>query len=154
MNIESYLHDMRQDALDYNSFEKGFTSCTDAEIKKHEKRFELIFGIAMPDVYKRSLKFTNGMFFNGLKLFPLFPTPFFEEDIFEYNEDVNGPEPDRVIFFTIDDELYIYDNESNKFAASEHYGGIWKEFDSAEEMFEFGFKRVFEDPDSLDNLEE
>jgi antitoxin component YwqK of YwqJK toxin-antitoxin module len=140
MNIEFLIEKMIADRVEKGG--KMFPKCDESEIERQSKYFHRTFGIDMPESYKRILKLTNGVVYNGMKILPITSHLFMSKDIYQANEEMS-PEREFVVFVQIDEELYIYDNELNKYVASNLYGGNWKEFESSNEMFEFAIKRAW-----------
>lgn len=140
MNIEFLVEKMVEDWTGQGY--KAFPKCDESEIDRQSKYFYRTFNIEMPEAYKRVLRLTNGLMFNGMKIWPITSHNLMSEDIYAANEHIS-PEREVVVLIQMDDELYVYDNALNKYVASEFHGGNWKEFESANEMFEFVLKRAW-----------
>lgn len=147
MNLENAINLMVADWAETGN--EAFEKCDDAEIKRQEKLFFRIFNIEMPETYKKILKITNGIMFNGLTIWPVTGHKYMKESIYEANEDLS-PNREFVVLAQIDEELYVYDNALNKYVATEYWSSSnWKEFESSDDMFNFIIERVLvEDEDN------
>lgn len=120
--------------------------CSEDEISKAETAFSAEFHHVFPEAYKRVLRRANGLAHNGLIIWPAAPESLFQETILQANTDQRENFSDDFIYYgQIDEELYVFDINTEKYFAIEYVGkSVWKKFESAEEMFEFMLKRALE----------
>lgn len=121
-------------------------SVSEERILGAEKEFQKEFGHEFPDAYKRILRRANGVYHNGLIIWPATPEPLFEETIQQANKDLRSNFSDHFLYFgQLDEELYVFDLKSQKYCAIEYVGKpVWEEFLNADEMFEFMLERAWE----------
>jgi hypothetical protein len=118
--------------------------CTDSEIEDANYQFTSEMGHGFPDGYIQLLRLTNGIYQNGLTIWPIKENIVLRESILEANRQLQDTLSDSYIYFAqLDEELYVFDRESKTWCGIEYVGlPVWIEFQSAEKMYEFILDRA------------
>ena len=119
---------------------------TEENINSTDRAFRKEFGHGLPDAYKRILRRSNGVVYNGLVIWPATPEPLFDETIQQANADLRSSFSDHFLYYgQSGEELYVFDLKSQKYCAREYVGKpVWMEFSSDEEMFQFMLERAWD----------
>ena len=142
MGIEELVNNMTQYLKEEDTRP---LACSNSAIAAADKRFHHSFGCVLPEAYKRVLQCADGIYHNGLIVWPIGKSPLFHETIFEANENLReSPDDDFLYFGNMDEELYIFDIQRQQYCAIEYAGrSIWNEFKDDLEMFEFMLQRAW-----------
>jgi hypothetical protein len=120
--------------------------CTEEQIEAADRAFARQFSRPLPEAYKRVLRRANGLKHNGLILWPIKPHFVFQQTVFEANEDLRDNFSDKFVYFgQRDEELYVFDNDRQRYVAIEFVGkSVWMEFNDDVHMFEFMMHRAWD----------
>ncbi|MBA2656818.1 MAG: hypothetical protein H0U70_07500 [Tatlockia sp.] len=104
------------------------------------------FDYNLPPAFEKLLSYSNGILFNGLKIWPTHRYWLFQESFVEANTHLRDAFDNQKIYFgTRDEEMYIYNPVSRVYQGIEYVGEAkWVDFTSAEEMLEFMLARALE----------
>lgn len=121
--------------------------CPADDIQSAEEAFRDEFGHDFPAAYKRILALTNGVYFDGMTIWPAMPEPGFEETILQANRDLRETFSGDFIYFGQNgEELFVLNPKTGCFCAIEFVGKpVWAEFADADEMFRFMLERNLQD---------
>lgn len=121
--------------------------CPANDIGAAEAAFRDEFGHDFPAAYKRILALTNGVYFDGMTIWPAMPEPGFEESILQANRDLRETFSEDFIYFGQNgEELFVLNLKTGCFCAIEFVGKpVWAEFADADEMFRFMLERNFQE---------
>lgn len=120
--------------------------CSEEEIAAADARFKAAFGQPFPEAYKRVLRRANGVYYDGLVIWPAKTEEFFDETIHQANNSLSQDFSEDYIYWgNMDEELYVFDLRTRGYCAIEYVGKpVWMRFENAEEMFVFMLERALE----------
>jgi len=106
-------------------------------------RFKSEIGFNLDEQYKCLMEVVNGVWFNGMVIFPLSLNEEEEETIIEANLEFQDLfEEDYIYYGNFDDELYCYNVKEKEYQAIEYSSDYaWNRFGTAEEMFIYMIER-------------
>jgi hypothetical protein len=117
--------------------------CPDGDIQAAERAFREEFGRDFPNGYKRLVALSNGVYFDGMTIWPATPEAGFEETILEANRDLRDTFSGDFLYFGQNgEELFALDLRTDRFVAIEFVGKpVWAEFADSVEMIRFMLHR-------------
>ncbi len=118
--------------------------CTKGEILAAEKKFMEWFDHPFAEAYKRILRKTNGIFCNGLTIWPIEKEPGFLETMLEANEQLEIYYSGEFLYFgEFEDNLYVFDKNSSEYVEMAFVGkSPRKRFENVDTMYEFMLERA------------
>jgi hypothetical protein len=125
---------------DYEDREDGLDELT---LENETLRFKKRIGHGLDDTYLALMAKSNGVMFNGMKIFPLSKHAHQDETIVIANEDMHEHLSEDYIFYgNFDAELYGYHIETGEYHAIEYScDSVWDKFISADAMFIYMINR-------------
>lgn len=115
--------------------------CDKETIKKLSEKFKRKIGFKLDEDYLLLMEKMNGVYFNGMNIFPIKKT-LDDESIMERNEELRDSFEDYIFYGNFDEELYCYHIESGDYQGIAYDSDYaWKSFASINEMFIYMMKR-------------
>ncbi len=129
---------IKEDDQDLNQKE---LVCNKETINKLAEKFKRKIGFELDKDYLSLMEKMNGVFWNGMRIYPIKKT-LDDESIMEMNEELRDSFENYIFYANYDEELYCYHIELNEYHAIAYDSDYpWKNFNSIEDMFIYVLKR-------------
>lgn len=144
MSIESLVNQIQESRKAYELFNPSAASAE--AIADVVKQFEREFEHSLPVAYQRLLRASDGVFENGLTIWPCTPYWEFNESVITANRDLRENISDDFFYFGLrDDSAFVMEIRTGRLLAIELSGlAEWTEFADFEAMIEFMLARALD----------
>lgn len=115
--------------------------CDKETINRLAEKFKRKIGFELDQDYLLLMEKMNGVFGNGMSIFPIKKT-LHDESIMERNDELIDAFEDYIFYANFDEELYCYNIQEKEYQAIAYDSNYpWKHFKNIEDMFIFVLRR-------------
>lgn len=145
MPIDELIKTINKELIEFEDVGTPVPASPD-EVARLKQAVSAQFNYILPPAFEQLLSYSNGVLFNGLTIWPTDKYWVFHESFIDANTNLRNSFDNQIIYFgTRDEELYIYNPNSEMYQAIEYVGkSEWACFTDAEEMFEFMLARALD----------